>query len=46
MEKCGGGVGKCVGVWGRWGVWKNVGEVECEEKCGRGVGKCIGVQGK
>ena len=25
MEKCGGAVGKCVG--GRWGVWKNVGEV-------------------
>ena len=27
MEKCGGGVGKCVGCGGRWGVWKNVGEV-------------------
>ena len=37
MEKCGGGVGKCVEVWG---------EVECVDKCGGGVGKCIGVQGK
>ena len=27
MEKCGGGVGKRVGVWG---------EVGCVEKCGRG----------
>ena len=34
VEKCGGGVGKCVGVWG---------EVD---KCGGGVGKCIGVQEK
>ena len=25
--ECGGGVGKCVGVRGRWGVWKNVGEM-------------------
>ena len=43
MEKCGGGVRKC---GGRWGVWKNVGEVECVEKCGGGVGKCIEVLGK
>ena len=43
MEKCGGGV---LGCGGRWGVWKNVGEVECVEKCGGGVGKCIVVQGK
>ena len=44
--ECGGGVRKCVGVWGRWGAWKNVGKVECVEKCGGGVGKCIEVQGK
>ena len=37
VEKCGGGVGKCVGVWG---------EVGCVDKCGGGVGKCIGVQEK
>ena len=43
MEKCGGGVRKCVGVWGEMGC---VGKVECLEKCGGGVGKCIGVQGK
>ena len=30
--ECGGGVRKCVGVWGRWGAWKNVGKVECVEK--------------
>ena len=35
-----------LGCEGRWGVWKNVGKVECVEKCGVGVGKCIGVQGK
>ena len=39
MEKCGGGVGKCVGVWG---------EVGCVEKCGGGgvYGKMWGRCGK
>ena len=31
-------VEKCVGVWGRWSVWKNVGEVWR-------VAKCFGVWG-
>ena len=40
MGGVGGGVGKCVGVWGEvrkdvWGV----------EKCGR-VGKCVGMCGE
>ena len=33
VEKCGEGVGKCVGEMG-WDVWK---------KCGVGVEKCVGV---
>ena len=39
MEKCGGGVRKCVGVWG---------EVGCVEKCGEGrvCGKMWGRCGK
>ena len=44
--ECGGGVGKCVGVWGEVRCVEKCGEVECVEKCGGGVGKCIGVQGK
>ena len=36
MEKCGGGVGKCVEVWG---------EVECVEKCGGG-GVCGQMRGR
>ena len=34
--ECGGGVGKCVEVWG---------EVECVEKCGGGVGNVLGCRG-
>ena len=52
VEKCGGGVRKCVGLWdlwkmwGRCGVWESV--LRCGGsvlECGGGVGKCVGVLG-
>ena len=38
VEKCGGGVRKCVGLWGRWGLWKMWGRCGVWEsvlRCGK-----------